>query len=106
MVRQMKKRSKSKKPVVPNYPGKMLDDLSEELGITDYDNDPLREVYKDPVEMKTKPAFVDDQEDMYGMRNFDLQRKTNFEIKKGGGIKIPKTKMSTGQNKSKKSFNW
>jgi hypothetical protein len=102
----MKKTSKSKKPVVPDYPGKMMDDLSHDLGMTEYDNDPLREIYKKPVEMQTKPNFVEDDEDRFGMRNFDRVRKTDFEIKKGGRIKIPKTKVSTGQRNSKKSSNW
>jgi len=102
----MKKTSKSKKSIVPDYPGKMMDDLSHDLGMTEYDNNPLREIYKKPVEMQTKPNFVEDDEDRFGMRNFDRARKTDFEIKKGGRIKIPKTKVTTGQTGSKKSSNW
>jgi hypothetical protein len=102
----MKKTSKSKKRVVPDYPGKMMDDLSEDLGMTEYDNDPLREIYKKPVEMQTKPNFVEDDENKFGMLNFDRIRKTDFNIKKGGRIKIPKSKVSTGQHGSKKSSNW
>jgi len=102
----MKKTGKSKKRVVPDYPGKMMDDLSHDLGMTEYDNDPLREIYKKPVEMQTKPSFVDDKEDVLGMPNYEIRRKTDFEIKKGGRIKIPKTKISTGQHGSKKSSNW
>ena len=97
---------KSKKPFVPDYPGKDTDDFSASLGIVDYDNDPIREVFKNTAPMQTQPAFVNDQEDIYGMRNFDRTRKTDFEIKKGGRVKIPKTKVSTGQTGSKKSSNW
>lgn len=33
-------------------------------------------------------------------------RQKNLARKHGGGVKIPKTKVSTGQTKSKKSSNW
>lgn len=102
----MKKTGKAKKPVVPNYPGKDLDDLAAGVGVIDYDNDPLREAFKEPVPMQLKPSFVNDQEDLYGMRNFERERKTDFNIKKGGRIKIPKSKVSTGESGSKKSSNW
>jgi len=102
----MKKTGKSKKRVVPNYPGKDIDDIAASVGIVDYDNDPMRESKPNPVLMETKPSFVNDQEELYRMRNFEPERKTDFEIKKGGRIKIPKTKVSTGQRNSKKSSNW
>jgi hypothetical protein len=102
----MKKTGKTKKPVVPNYPGKDADDFAANLGIIDYDNDPVRESFKVPVPMEQKPSFVNDQEDLYGMRNFERERKTNFNIKKGGRIKIPKSKVSTGESGSKKSSKW
>jgi hypothetical protein len=102
----MKKTGKAKKRVVPDYPGKDIDDLAANLGLIDYDNDPVREAFKVPVPMEQKPSFVNDQEELYGMRNFERDRKTDFNIKKGGRINIPKSKVSTGQKNSKKSSNW
>ena len=101
----MKKTKKSKKSVVPDYPGKEFDDLAASAGVVDYDNDPMRAPKPAPVYMETRPKFVEDLEDYSTMPNFDLRQKTNFEVKKGGFVKMPKSKVSTGQ-KSGKSKNW
>lgn len=102
----MKKTKKSKKPFVPDYPGKDIDDLAASVGVVDYDNDPIRESKPDPVYMDTRPKFVEDLDDYSTMPNFNLNRKTDFEVKKGGSVKIPKSKISTGQSKNKKHTNW
>lgn len=102
----MKKTKKSKKSAVPDYPGKDIDDLAASAGVVDYDNDPMRAPKPDPVQMETRPKFVEDLQDYSTMPNFDLSRKTDFEVKKGGSVKVPKSKVSTGQTKSKKSSNW
>lgn len=83
----MKKGGKPKqKSTVPNYPGKDLDDFAANLGVVDYDNIPATPAKIKPAPMETKPAFVNDEEDKYKMFNFDLNRKTDFEIKKGGSV--------------------
>ena len=85
---RMKKGGKIKqRPMVPDYPGKELDDMAAEVGIVDYDNIPTYRKY-DPVEMKTKPDFVNDSEDIYRMKNYDRTKKVDFEVKKGGGVNL------------------